>query len=160
MVDHLSAKRALATLGDLPQCRNAWQGADLDPPADFETIGCRRDRAWRPPVPSYGPPPFWATLRPGPPAGLVAVPTSVHHSSAVDILCKGPEGNVGSWFLQLYRFCAEAGKDATFFPVDTVAFDAARVCESLPTMNPGDSFVSGDVQCLLEERHRIWLKCS
>ena len=141
-------------------CRNAWQGADLDPPADFETIGCRRDRAWRPPVPSYGPPPFWATLRPGPPASLVSVPASVNHSAAVDTLCKGPEGNGSSWFLQLYRFCAETGREATVFPVDTVAFDAARICESLPVMNPGDSFVSGDVQCLLEERHLIWLKCS
>ena len=139
-------------------CRNSWQGADLNPPEDFEQVGCRRDKAWRPPVPSFGPPPFWATLRPGPPPHSQLLPSQATTQATVDALCNGPDGNLGSWFLQVYRFCLETGSDPTVFPVDTVAYDAAQICRSLPSSDLGAICISGDLQCLLEERHRLWLK--
>ena len=47
-----------------PQCRAAWNEADLPTACSFEQTGTRADKAWRPPVVIEGPQPFWATLNP------------------------------------------------------------------------------------------------
>ena len=45
-------------------CSQAYQHADLNEPQSFEIVGSRRDLAWKPPVPVYGPHDWWTTLRP------------------------------------------------------------------------------------------------
>ena len=141
-------------------CRHTWQGADLNPSMDFETVGCRYDKAWRPPAPSFGPRPFWATLAPDAPSFHSQTSQAVAAQATVTELAKGPEGNPGPWFVQIYRFCAEVGCDAIPFPVDTLAYDAAQLCRGLPGWNPGDTATCGRIQCLLQERHHFWLKFS
>ena len=139
-------------------CRNAWQGADLDLPQEFETVGCRYDKAWRPPVPCFGPRPFWATLMPDAPDVHTQVTQAAATATVANDFSAGPDGNLGPWFLQLYRFCAEVGCDAMPFPVGTLAYDAACICGALPGLNPGDAATFGRVQCQLQERHHLWLR--
>ena len=139
-------------------CRNAWHGADLDPPLPFEHTGSRQNRAWRPPVPVAGPRPFWATLAPGPPhpEQQIAKPDRVPADLAT--LEAGPGGNLCSWFLRLYRLCQESSAENLTFTEGTLASDALRACQCLPTMDIGACTTFGNLCCLLEERHRLWLQ--
>ena len=45
-------------------CRLCYANADLDPALSFEVVGHKHQLAWRPPVDTAGPTPWWATLRP------------------------------------------------------------------------------------------------
>ena len=45
-------------------CRLCYANADLNPAAPFEVVGHKHQLAWRPPVGTLGPTPWWATLRP------------------------------------------------------------------------------------------------
>ena len=79
-----------------PECSAIYGHADLDVPLDFEVVGTRKDLAWRPPVPVYGPHTWWSTLRP-----TTAVPATTPVRPAVatvsDLLCSRDGNSLEGW---------------------------------------------------------------
>ena len=68
--------------------------ADLGQAAAFETVGHKRQLAWRPPIVAAGPLPWWATLRPvaeavGAPAQIAAVSADTQAKRMLDALVEG-----------------------------------------------------------------------
>ena len=146
-------------------CRAAWNHADLNAPLPFEATGHRQDRAWKPPATIAGPQPFWATLRPvdaGTPqvnssAPSAAVTAKIRETAA------GPQNQtLAIWFQGLYRLCLEHSERLTGSPFvpGSLAFDAFALCKAIPQGEPGKVLTQGQLQCLLEERHKAWLRQS
>ena len=57
-------------------CRDTYHNADLSSAMQHETVGTKKDKAFRPPAEVHGPLPWWATLRP-PPLQQAADPANV-----------------------------------------------------------------------------------
>ena len=80
-VEWWTAYRLREHLRPSPACLQAYEVADLDASADFETTGNRAQKAWRAPTQSYGPQPWWATLTPAAPEVRVS-------ATGEDVACR------------------------------------------------------------------------
>ena len=146
-------------------CRVVWNCADLPNPLPHEKTGSRRDAAWRPPAPVFGPPPFWATLRPSTDDFTVDGPVEVDCDDRLEAVLRSlnasyNKAEVGAWFQQLYRtFCEypdvaeEVGDKVGGFVKSGVA-----LCLRVQDLTPGKVVREGHLLCQLGERQHIWLK--
>ena len=140
-------------------CCNVWNCADLADAQPFERTGTRKDMAWQPPVPAYGPAPFWATLRPPPAQHPNGTGDLGEQGWLKDVDAALSKDSLAAGFLKVYRFVQER-PDFDCVQVEGPAAELCRLCLLLRSCKEGDFVIEGRFQCQLGERHRAWVRCT